>query len=142
MEFPLAEADVFAGALLSGEACTTVPSGLFASSRVNPPSTVRICPVIKVALSDNKNSTASAISLGFPTLLIIEKSVIQLGSLPKLSVSGVSTRPGATALTLTLSPKLLANDFVKDIIPAFVAEYITAKGSPIIPSTDVRYYPF
>ena len=73
-------------------------------------------------LSDNKNIILSAISSGLPILFIIEKSDVQLGSSPVLSVKGVSISPGATQLTLISPLKYLANDFVKDIMPAFVVE--------------------
>ena len=53
-----------------------------------------------------------------------------------LSVRGVSINPGAIQLTLISPLKYLANDFVNEIIPAFVVEYITPYGSPIIPSTE------
>jgi len=48
--------------------------------------------------------------------------VVQLGSSPVLSVKGVSIRPGATQFTLISPLKYLANDFVNEIIPAFVVE--------------------
>ncbi len=106
--------------------------------KVNPPSTASTWPVMNEASSLSRNDTADAISSGWPIRLIIDTSVVQLGSSPVLALSGVSISPGATAFTRTSgSLSFLAKDLVSEIIPAFVAEYITPYGSPIIPSTDV-----
>ena len=84
--------------------------------RVNPPSTARTCPVIKDASWLSRNTIVAATSSGAPIRLITERSVVQLGSSPVLVLSGVSIRPGATALILTRgSLSFRANDFVEEI---------------------------
>ena len=69
---------------------------------VQPPSTIKVCPVICLAFSDTKNKAVSAISFtyaGRPIGVILLQVAIYAGSSNVLSVK---VAPGATVFTLIL----------------------------------------
>ena len=93
---------------------------------MKPPSTVIACPVIKDDLSDNKNDTTSATSLGVPILPIAVSSIrVCISHAVKFSflIISVSMQPGHTAFTLIPdNPSSFAIASENAITPAFDAE--------------------
>src|SRR4051812_21486672 len=107
---------------------------------VLPPLTPTICPVMKGALSEARNTIVWAISSGFPTRLSGTPAIrpafrsavpVNRSSIP------VSIGPGATALTRT--PNAAASsaaDLVSPSTACLLATYIEAPGAPWLPNVD------
>jgi hypothetical protein len=96
-------------------------------AHTSPPSTVTVAPLIcELALLD-KNTTNSAISSGFPNLLL--GSFAAISSAPPLSSNNPEAifegkNPGAIAFTrICLGPNSTARFLVRWITAAFEAEY-------------------
>lgn len=88
---------------------------------------LRVCPVMKLASSEARKTTAAAISSGFPSLPneVAFFSASKATGFVLLSEvnSGVSVGPGQMQFTLILKPEFSnASTFVNEIIPPFAAE--------------------
>src|SRR5699024_726444 len=103
------------------------------SAAVQPPSTLSSVPVTKLLAWLARNTTAPTSSLGWDqrlNTLLSAYAWYQSGWSLICCVSGVSTTPGATAFTRTLSgPSSAASAFAISSVPAFVAAYTPCPGS-------------
>src|SRR5258708_23678615 len=106
---------------------------------VQPPSIIRVVPVMSDAAGDARQPTAPATSIGCPTrcsaAIRSSTSALNSGSAKAGSVPGVAINVGAIVLTVVLDfPHSTARHLVRCEIPAFVIQYIGSVGIPPSPA--------